>query len=82
MDKPTNRTIFYKDPTGYYSSTNGIRTKYANEDEFLDTIADRDAALGHALYNSLLNGDSDLSDAPPIPDAFMDSDGTTNAGTD
>jgi hypothetical protein len=82
MDKPTNRTIFYKDPSGYYSSTNGKRTKYAGADEFFDTIAEHHGALANALYNTLLNGDSDLSDAPAIPDAFMDSDGTTNAGTD
>jgi hypothetical protein len=82
MDKPTNRTIFYQDSTGYYSSTNGKRTKYAGADEFFDTITEHHGALGHALLNSLLDGRSDLSDRPAIPDAFIESDRETNTGTD
>jgi hypothetical protein len=82
MDERTTRTIFYQDSTGYYSSTNGKRTKYAGADEFFDAITEHHGALGHALLNSLLNGSSDLSDRPTIPDAFADSDGTTNTTTD
>jgi hypothetical protein len=78
MDKPTNRTIFYQDSTGYYSSTNGKRTKYAGADEFFDAITEHHGALGHALLNSLLNGSSDLSDRPAIPDAFTESDRETD----
>jgi hypothetical protein len=76
-------TIFYQDASGYYSrDKNGNVTEYAGENEFFDAITEHHGALGHALLNSLLNGSSDLSDRPTIPDAFADSDGTTNTTTD
>jgi hypothetical protein len=76
-------TIFYQDASGYYSrDKNGNVTEYAGADEFFNAIAEHHGALGHALLNSLLNGRSDLSDRPAIPDAFTDTNGATNAGTD
>jgi hypothetical protein len=72
MDK---HTIFYQDVSGYYSrDKNGNVTEYADWDEFSDAITEHHGALGHALLNSLLNGRSNLSDAPAIPDAFIESD--------
>jgi hypothetical protein len=79
MDK---HTIFYQDASGYYSrDKNGNVTEYASADEFFDAITEHHGALGHALLNSLLDGRSDLSDRPAIPDAFTNSDGTTNTTT-
>jgi hypothetical protein len=76
MDERTNkRTIFYHDPSGYYSSTDGDRTTYADYSEYINALADylKPITLGDIFANILFD---------PFNDPFTESDRKTNAETD
>jgi hypothetical protein len=92
MDKRANkRTNFYHDASGYYSSTNGNRTEYADHSEYLNALADylKSIAIPDILdildaiphINRLSAGAYNLLGAEFDPDNFTDSDGTTNPTT-
>jgi hypothetical protein len=84
MDERTNkRTIFYHDPSGYYSSTDGDRTTYADYSEYINALADYLKPIAIPDFDAIPNINSLSAGAYNLLGAEFDpdSDGTTDATT-